>query len=120
MKTHIATSGHISAHKAQPVHVLLLEKTATVTPTLLGFSLITTNLFGQAIVQRPHPLQRASFIVMYGILIDPLIISMSINRMHCARQLQGSTLQHIKKRHGVKLRAVINKLANYKYCLNLS
>jgi hypothetical protein len=38
-------------------------------PRLLGVSLRVTSFFGQAMVQRPHPLQRASSICICGIAI---------------------------------------------------
>jgi hypothetical protein len=60
----MATSGHISAHKEQPVHFSVSEKIARVNPRLFGISLMETSFFGQAIVHKPHPLQRDSFIVI--------------------------------------------------------
>jgi hypothetical protein len=68
----MATSGHISAQSEQPVHVSGPEKTATVNPMLLEVSLMTTSFFEQAMVQSPHPLQRVSSIMIYGIVVDPL------------------------------------------------
>jgi len=71
----MATSGHISPHNAQPVHFSEPEKTATVNPILFGLSLIATSVFGQAMVQSPHPLQRVSSILICGIDVLPLLIS---------------------------------------------
>jgi len=70
----MATSGHISAHNEQPVHFSGPEKIATVNPRLFGASLMLTSFFGQAMVQSPHPLQRASSIIIYGIDVHPLLI----------------------------------------------
>jgi hypothetical protein len=72
----MATSGHISAHNEQPVHCSGPENTATVNPILLGFSLILTSFFGQAMVQSPHPLQRVSSITIYDIDFHPLLMSL--------------------------------------------
>jgi len=71
----MATSGHISAHNEQPVHCSGPEKTATVNPILFGESLKATSFFGQAMVHSPHPLQRISSILIYGINAHPLLIS---------------------------------------------
>jgi hypothetical protein len=71
LKTMMATSGHISAHKAQPVHFSGPEKTATVYPRLLGVELMETSFFGQAMVHNPHPLQRSSLMVICGMVILP-------------------------------------------------
>jgi len=59
-----ATSGHISAHNAQPLHFPESEKTATLKPWLLGVSFSVTSFLGQAMVQSPHPLQRVSSMMM--------------------------------------------------------
>src|SRR5450759_2638623 len=64
----MATSGHISAHRAQPVHFSGPENTATVNPRLLGVSRKPTSFFGQAMVQSPHPLQRSSSMVIDGMV----------------------------------------------------
>jgi hypothetical protein len=68
----MATSGHISAHRAQPVHCSGPEKTATVNPWLLAVGLMPTSFFGQAMVQSPHPLQRSSLIVIYDGMVSIL------------------------------------------------
>jgi hypothetical protein len=70
----MATSGHISAQRAQPVHFSGFEKTATVYPILFGAGLKVTSFCGQAIVQSPHPLQRDSIISIFGIFSFPGII----------------------------------------------
>lgn len=69
----MAISGHISAHSEQPVHFSESEKNAMVTPRLFGVSLKETNFFGQAMVQSPHPLQRDSLTMIYGIVMRPFI-----------------------------------------------
>jgi hypothetical protein len=71
----MATSGHISAHNVQPVHCAEPEKTATVNPMLFGVSLKATSFFGQAMVQSPHPLQRISSILIYGMYLILYCIS---------------------------------------------
>jgi hypothetical protein len=67
LNTVMATSGHITAHNVHPVHCSVLEKTAMANPRLLGVLLNETSFFGQAVVQSPHPLQRVSSILIYGI-----------------------------------------------------
>ena len=65
LNTMMATSGHISAHNAQPLHFPESEKTATVKPWLLGVSLRDTSFWAQAMVQSPHPLQRVSSMMIF-------------------------------------------------------
>jgi hypothetical protein len=73
LKTVMATSGHISAHKLQPVHFSGVENIATVYPILFGTWLMLTSFLGQAMVQSPHPLQRISSIIICGIDIRPFV-----------------------------------------------
>jgi hypothetical protein len=75
LNTAMATSGHISAHSAQPVHLSGFDNTATVNPRLLGVSLMLTSFFGQAMVQSPQPLHRSSLMEICGMIPYPFVFS---------------------------------------------
>jgi hypothetical protein len=75
LKTFIATSGQISAHILQPLHLSGSVIRAGEYPSKLIFSLKAINLPEHAIVHNPHPLHLDSSISILGIIKKPLIFN---------------------------------------------